>query len=249
MTQTSARVPAPAPVGSASSTPSWASGGIGRVAAPLRDQVLNVVRQAILDFQLPPGQRLVERELIEQLDVSRTTVREVLASLATEGLVTIVPQKGAIVSVVSRDDAADIYEMRVAIEALAVRRFIERATPEQFEQLEGCLDYVEEAARNPGAPHEELRAKDRFYEVLLAAADSPPLTQTLSTLQGRVRVLRATSLSAPGRPSQAAEEIKIVVEAIMAKDIRRATAACRTHVRNAAKIGLARLAEMDGRAV
>lgn len=246
MTQTSTPAALPLPAAGGSSGPSWAGAGIGRIAAPLRDQVLNVVRQAILDFQLPPGQRLVERELIEQLDVSRTTVREVLASLATEGLVTIVPQKGAIVSVVSRDEAADIYEMRVALEALAVQRFIERATPEQFEQLEDCMDYVQNAAHNPAGPLDELRAKDRFYEVLLAGACSPPLTQMLSTLQGRVRVLRATSLSAPGRPSEAADEIKLVVDAIIAKDIKRAKAASQKHVRNAAKIGLSRLAEMNG---
>lgn len=235
------------PTSNAKSTPGWASGAIGRVAAPLRDQVLNVVRQAILDFELPPGQRLVERELIEQLDVSRTTVREVLARLAAEGLVTIVPQKGAIVSVVSREEAADIYEMRVALEALAVRRFIERATPAEVEQVRECVGQVEAAARNPSAPLDELRAKDRFYEILLAGARSQPLTQILSTLQGRVRVLRATSLSVPGRPTEAAEEIKAIVDAIVAKDTRRAAEACKKHIRNAAKIGLARLAEMDER--
>jgi DNA-binding GntR family transcriptional regulator len=225
-------------------TGTWANAGIGRIAAPLRDQVLNVVRQAILDFQLVPGQRLVERELIEQLDVSRTTVREVLASLTTEGLVTMVPQKGAIVSVLSPEEAADIYEMRVALEALAVQRFIERASPEQFDQLADSLGYVEAAARKPAHPLDELRAKDRFYEVLLAGAGSVPLTQMLSMLQGRVRALRAMSLSAPGRPVQAAEEIRQVVEAILARDTRRATAACKKHVRNAAKVGLARRASI-----
>src|ERR1700742_4886022 len=74
---------------------------IGRVAAPIRDQVLDVVRQGILDFQLKPGQRLIERELIEQLGVSRATVREVLSRLVAEGLVTIIPQRGAIVSVLT----------------------------------------------------------------------------------------------------------------------------------------------------
>ena len=226
--------------------PSWAS-GIGRVAAPLRDQVLGVVRQAILDFKLAPGQRLVERELIEQLDVSRTTVREVLARLAAEGLVTIVPQKGAIVSVLGREEAADIYEMRVALEVLAVRRFIERASDEQMTQLRECLVQVESAARNPDDHLDELRAKDRLYDVLFAGASSPPLTQMLSSLQGRVRVLRATSLSTPGRAVEAANEIAVLVNAIGARDIKRASEACKKHVRNAAKTGLARLAEMDER--
>ena len=71
---------------------------MGRIAAPLREQVIAALRQAILDFQLKPGQRLVERELIEQLGVSRTTIREALRELTAEGLITVIPQKGAIVS-------------------------------------------------------------------------------------------------------------------------------------------------------
>ena len=59
---------------------------VGRVAAPLREQVVDVLRQAILDFRLKPGQRLIERELVEQTGVSRTTIREVLRQLAAEGL-------------------------------------------------------------------------------------------------------------------------------------------------------------------
>jgi DNA-binding GntR family transcriptional regulator len=221
---------------------SWGS-GIGRVAAPLRDQVLNVVRQAILNFELQPGQRLVERELIEKLDVSRTTVREVIARLAAEGLVTVVPQKGAIVSVLSVSEAADIYEMRASLEALAVRRFIERATADQRAQLRGCLAEVEAAAEATGTtPIDELNAKDHFYEVLLAGANSPPLSQMLSILHARVRVLRAMSLSTPGRPVEAAGEIRLVVEAIEAGDTRRAAELCKKHVRASAKMGQARLA-------
>jgi DNA-binding GntR family transcriptional regulator len=95
----------------------WSSDQIGRVAAPLREQVVTLVRDAILGFRLQPGQRLVERELVEQLGVSRATVREVLRQLAVEGLVTVVPQRGAIVTALSPDDAADLYEMRASLEA------------------------------------------------------------------------------------------------------------------------------------
>ena len=224
---------------------SWASAPIGRVAAPLRDQVLNVVRQGILDFQLRPGQRLIERELIEQLGVSRATVREVVARLAAEGLVTIIPQRGAIVSVVSADEAADIYEMRVSLEALAAQRFIQRASAQQTRELRAAFEAL---AQIHTPDHEELarlRAKDAFYKVLFEGAASPPLTQMLTTLQGRVRVLRATSLSAPGRPEQTVHEIRTIVEAIEAHDAARAAAASATHVRNAATTALTQLAALE----
>lgn len=99
----------------------WAIRPVGRVAAPLREQVIEALRAAILEFGLTPGQRLVERELIEQLGVSRTTVREALRELTSEGLVTVVPQCGAIVSSPSPSEAEELYEARVALESLVVR--------------------------------------------------------------------------------------------------------------------------------
>lgn len=226
-----------------SEAPNWSDAPIGRVAAPLRDQVLGVLRQAILDFSLKPGQRLIEREIIERLGVSRTTVREAIGRLAVEGLVTIIPQKGAVVSVLSVEDAADLYEMRASLEALVVRRFVERATPEQVRRLRRSLQDIERAAEAPVGTNEELRSKDQFYEVLFAGASSPALEQVLSGLQGRVRVLRATSLSVPGRSKKMVNEIRAVVEAIEAGDSTRAADACVVHVRNAARAGLARLSE------
>src|SRR3954451_11087538 len=111
-----------------------------RVAAPLREQVLDVLRQAMLDFRLRPGQRLIEHELIEQIGVSRTTIREVLRELEAEGLVTTIPQKGAIVVVPSPEEAAELYEVRSALEQLVVKNFVERATDEQIAELRQGLD-------------------------------------------------------------------------------------------------------------
>jgi DNA-binding GntR family transcriptional regulator len=225
-------------------TAHWAAGPVPRVAAPLRDQVFDVVRQAILDFDLRPGQRLIERQLVEDLGVSRTTVREVLARLASEGLVTVIPQRGAIVSVLSSAEAADIYEMRIALESLAVERFVERATPEQVRELRVTLAGYAKAVRQKGTANGALRAKDAFYEVLLAGANSPPLAETLTMLQGRVRLLRATSLSVPNRAAASVRELTELVDAIEQRDVARATAACAAHIRTAARTGIGRLAEI-----
>lgn len=222
----------------------WVGEGVGRVAAPLRESVLDIVRQAILNFELRPGERLIERELIEQLGVSRTTVREVLARLAAEGLVTIIPQKGAIVSVLTVEEAADIYEMRGLLEGFAVRRFVERATPEQMKELRATLAELEAAAEKESDDGSGLSAKDKFYRVLLRGASSPRLTEILTSLQGQVRVLRAISLSVSGRPKEAAAEIRAVVEAIEAGDAEAGARACVAHVDNAQRVGLSRLAEL-----
>jgi DNA-binding GntR family transcriptional regulator len=221
------------------SSPTWSADQVGRVAAPLREQVVTLVRDAILGFRLQPGQRLVERELVEQLGVSRATVREVLRELAVEGLVTVVPQRGAIVTALSPDEAADLYEMRASLEALAVRRFVQRATPEQVAALRAAVGEIERTAESD--PQDQLPAKDRFYEVLFTGSNSAPLQQTLAGLQARVRLLRATSLSEPGRPQQAAAELRAVVDAVEAGDADAAAAACARHIENAARTALARL--------
>lgn len=220
--------------------PTWSADQVGRVAAPLREQVVKLVRDAILGFKVQPGQRLVERELVEQLGVSRPTVREVLRQLAAEGLVTVVPQKGAVVTALSADDAADIYEMRASLEALAVQRFVQRATPEQVAELRAAVTEIARTAESV-EPTDQLHAKDRFYEVLFRGSASEPLQQTLAGLQARVRLLRATSLSEPGRAEQAAAELAAVVDAVEAGDALRAAAACATHVHNASRTALSRL--------
>jgi DNA-binding GntR family transcriptional regulator len=220
--------------------PTWSADQVGRVAAPLREQVVTLVRDAILGFRLQPGQRLVERELVEQLGISRPTVREVLRQLAVEGLVTVVPQRGAVVTALSPDDAADLYEMRASLEALAVRRFVQRATPEHVAELRAAVDEIERTARS-AEPQGQLQAKDHFYDVLFRGCGSPPLQQTVAGLQARVRLLRATSLSEPGRPQEAAAELRAVVDAVEAGDAEAAATACARHVDNAARTALSRL--------
>jgi DNA-binding GntR family transcriptional regulator len=225
----------------------WGHEPLPRVAAPLREQATDRVRAAILDLRLQPGQRLVERELVENLGVSRATIREVIRQLAAEGLVTVVPQRGAEVTSLSASDAADIYEMRAALEALAVRRFVQRADPEHVRALRAAVDEIARTASGSdgsgcdGGARDQLVAKDRFYEVLMAGSASDPLQQTLAGLQARVRLLRATSLSVPGRPRQAAEELAAVVDAIEAGDAEAAADACVHHIRNAAATATAEL--------
>jgi DNA-binding GntR family transcriptional regulator len=210
---------------------------VGRVAAPLREQVLEVLRQAILDFRLKPGQRLIERELIEQIGVSRTTIREVLRELAAEGLVTTIPQKGAIVVVPTAQEAAELYEVRGALEALAARRFVENGG--DVLALRAAFRQFNAVAHDGGDIHAMLRAKDRFYRVLLEGSGNRSIESILGGLQARVRMLRAGSLSEPGRPAASADEIRAIVEAIEAGDADAAAAAAEAHVEQAAAVGLA----------
>ena len=229
----------------ASAAPQWNAPALGRVAAPLREQACEALRQAIISLELPPGYRLVERELIQRLGVSRTTVREALRELESEGLVTVIPQRGAVVASLSAREAADLYEARVAIEALVVRRFVERASDPAITELRTTIDDFTALIERGGDIRQMLAAKDRFYDVLVQGAGSPPLQQLLASLQARVRQLRATSLSQEGRPKRAAKELRNLVDAIAARDVAAAERLCSVHVRAAASTGMDALRGAD----
>lgn len=217
---------------------SWTAEPVGRIAAPLREQVISALRQAILDFHLKPGQRLVERELIEQLGVSRTTIREALRELTSEGLVTVVPQKGAVVATPTLDDAIDLYEVRAALESLVVQRFVERATDSQVERLKMAVEQFHDETIRTADIRRILAAKDLYYVVLIEGAASSALQQLLEGIQARVQVLRATSLSEDGRTFAAVRELRAIAEAIAARDATLAARLTAEHIRAAAETAL-----------
>lgn len=213
-----------------------------RVATPVRDQLLTLLRQEILDLELKPGQRLIERELVERTGVSRTTIREVLGQLAAEGLVANVPQKGVVVVAPSTLEAAELYEIRGILEALAVRRFIDHASDIDFEDLRLACDRVAVVLTDQAEVLSMLRAKDAFYEVLLRGAASSMLRRVLGGLQAQVRSLRATSLSQEGRPEEAVAELRALTQAILERDADTAAKLCETHISHAASTGIDALA-------
>ncbi len=108
---------------------------VARVAAPLRQQVLDELRRAIIDGEIAPGSRLVERDLCARMGVSRTVVREVLRQLESEGLVGMIPHRGPVVRALSLDEARELYAIRAVLEGLAARIFATDASAAQVDRL------------------------------------------------------------------------------------------------------------------
>lgn len=208
---------------------------VDRVAAPVREQVLDLLHREIAEMRLRPGQRLVERELVERLGVSRTTIREVLRQLATEGLVTTIPQKGAIVAVPSIKDAREVYEVRAVLEGMTARHFAEKATDQEVAELRAAFNTMEERYRASEDPQELLRAKAPLYEVLFNGADNATVRSILESFQARIVVMRAATLAASDRPTESLNEIKAIVEAIERRDATAAERASVRHVEQAAR--------------
>jgi GntR family transcriptional regulator, trigonelline degradation regulator len=191
---------------------------IERDFAPLRGRTLKTLRLAILSGILSPGQRLVERNICEQTGVSRSSVREAMRCLESEGLVESRLPKGVFVTVLSKKQALEIYEIRAALESEAARHFSERANKSEIEELartcERCAGFV---LADPQALIREMR---NFFAILFAGAQNETAQNLIQPLRARIGHLRTvTSLIASSDQLAAAvKHLKNVVNAVRKRD-------------------------------
>ncbi len=208
-----------------------------RVAAPLRQQVLENLREAIALGRLAGGSRLVERDLCELTGVSRTLIREALRQLESEGLVEVIPNKGPIVAKVTPRQAREVFQLRAELEGLASQLFAEQASDTQLKALQDAFAGLREAYKG-GDATAMLAAKGRFYDCLVDGAGNETLGTVLRQLHARATVLRATSLSQRGRTAESEREIAELMKAIRRRDGAAARNASVTHVTKAAQAAL-----------
>ena len=211
---------------------------------PLREVVFESLREAIIRGMLKPGERIMEVQLAEELGVSRTPVREAIRKLELEGLVVMLPRRGAYVAGISVKDIADVFEVRAALEALAATLAAMRITDDELEELERSL--VEIAEVSDSQDIEVVVAKDtRFHDIIYRASRNAWLIQIVSHLQDQVQRFRMATLSRPGRTKEAVEEHKKIVEAISERNSELAAQLAREHIENAESSFLNSLKERE----
>lgn len=149
---------------------------------PLRDVVFNTLRQAILKGELAPGERLMEIQLAEKLGVSRTPIREAIRKLELEGLVLMIPRKGAEVAKISEKSLRDVLEVRRSLEELAIELACQRMTDEEIEQLgERQNDFKN--AINKGNAMNIAETDEAFHDVIYLGTGNDKLVQILNNLR------------------------------------------------------------------
>ncbi len=199
---------------------------------PLRELVLDAIREAIINGTLKPRERLMEIQLADELGVSRTPIREALRKLELEGFIVMVPRKGAYVADISFKDIADVYEIRAALEGLAAGLAAERITDEELEAMERHL--VEKADAISHHDMERLVEVDaKFHELIYRSSRNERLLPIMNNLREQIQRFRATSLAYPGRMKQSLEEHRAIVEAIQARDSAMARQLAHEHIENA----------------
>ena len=138
---------------------------------PLRDVVFNTLRQAILRGELKPGERLMEIQLANKLGVSRTPIREAIRKLELEGLVLMIPRKGAEVAEITEKNMRDVLEVRKALEELAVQLACEKITAEEIEEMKKAAEEFRMILKNKDIT-EIAEADVRFHDIIYMATDN-----------------------------------------------------------------------------
>jgi DNA-binding GntR family transcriptional regulator len=217
--------------------------GIDRDFEPLRERTLRTLRRAILANRLPPGQRLVERDLCRQTGVSRSSIREALRYLESEGLVESRGSKGMFVSVLSRRQAMEIYEVRAPLESEAAKHFAERATDEELKELKAIYARVCDAAVNDLDAHG--RELDAFFEALFIGARNATAFALIRSLRARINLLRHTTIriATQERLAMRLAQMKKIIDALEKHDGDAAALACRNFVATSAQFAAANLTD------
>jgi DNA-binding GntR family transcriptional regulator len=200
--------------------------------------VIDSLRGSVVDGTFTSGTRLIERDLCERTGVSRTLIREALRQLEAEGLVTVIPNKGPVVSTLSSERATEIYRVRAVLEAYAAKCFAEKASPAEKERLARKLDAMAKA-NDRGDRRSALGHKTEFYRLLIEGAQNSVVAMLLRQLLAQVTLLRAATLSDSGRLSEVVTELDAIVAAIRSGEGEAAAAASHAHVSKAETVAMA----------
>lgn len=211
---------------------------------PLRDEVFNTLREKILKGSLKPGERLMEIHLAEQLGVSRTPIREAIRMLELEGLVKMVPRKGAQVAKISREDLQDVLEVRKALDALAVKLACERITREEIIKLKEAESNFENSLKSEDTTL-MAEADVAVHDVIHTASKNKRLKTMISNLAERIYRYRFEYIKQQSDGGKTlVEEHRTIIRCIENHDVEAAVKAVEIHIDNQ-EISIANQLEND----
>jgi len=197
----------------------------------VRNLVYQRLRRAILDGQLKPESRLIERKLGEQLGVSRTPIREAIRMLELEGLVSYNPKSGAVVARINVKEVFEIYRIRAVLEGLAARMAAENINREELERLSELVARMEQLSQQ-GEIDDLGKVHQEFNDLIYRAAGSPRLYTMITSLVESVNRYIRVGYCFPGRVAEATAEHLQLVEALRGHDGELAEQVAREHIEN-----------------
>lgn len=199
-----------------------------------REQVYRLLRKRILEGELSPGSRLIERKLAEELEISKTPIRETLVMLKKEGLADGEVHRGLWVAEITKEDAKEIYDLREMLEGLAAREAVEKINQEECRKLVSFLKEFEKCYHQ-----KDLRSYSntdiKFHNFLIEISGNKRLYELVSHLRAQSRLLMSTSVNLPGRAKASLSEHKKIVQVVVDREGELAEKYAREHIRNVKK--------------
>ena len=196
---------------------------------PLRDVVFNTLRRAILKGELEPGERLMEIALANKLGVSRTPIREAIRKLELEGLVVMIPRKGAEVARITEKDLRDVLEVRTSLEKLAIELACDRITEDDIYDLKLACKNVEESFGKDDLT--TIAEKDvAFHDIIFRSTKNARLIQILNNLREQMYRYRLEYLKDTQSHDRLVEEHQRIVDAIIDKNKEEAVRLIQEHI-------------------
>ncbi|MCM1174935.1 MAG: GntR family transcriptional regulator [Blautia sp.] len=201
---------------------------------PLRDVVFNTLRKAILTGELKPGERLLEIHLANQLGVSRTPIREAIRKLELEGLVIMMPRRGAEVAQITEKGLRDVLEVRRALDALCTELACDRITEEEKQKLKDACDEFEKATVTGDAT--VIAAADvALHDIIVEATGNQRLIQLINNLSEQMYRYRFEYIKEENQHNHLVEEHRMIYESIVRRDKEGAARAAKLHIDNQEK--------------
>ncbi|MCI5958771.1 MAG: GntR family transcriptional regulator [Lachnospiraceae bacterium] len=198
---------------------------------PLRDVVFNTLRQAILTGELKPGERLMEIHLADRLGVSRTPIREAIRKLELEGLVVMIPRKGAQVAKITEKNLKDVLEVRRALDTLAVRLACKRMDETYKKQLREACDEFAKVVKCSNTK-DITEADVRFHDIINQSTGNDRLIQLVNNLAEQMYRYRLEYIKDAAYHKRLVDEHEEIYNAIMEQDEERAAKAVVVHIDN-----------------
>lgn len=198
---------------------------------PLRDVVFNTLRQAILKGELEPGERLMEIQLADRLGVSRTPIREAIRKLELEGLVLMIPRKGAEVAKISEKSLRDVLEVRRSLDELAIELAIQRMTEEDLQKLEEAQKSFRKAVQS-GDAMTIAESDEHYHDIIYNATGNSRLVQILNNLREQMYRYRLEYIKDEDKRQILVVEHEQILKAIQGRRVTEAKIAIREHIDN-----------------
>lgn len=198
---------------------------------PLRDVVFNTLRQAILRGELEPGERLMEIQLADRLGVSRTPIREAIRKLELEGLVLMIPRKGAEVAKISEKSLRDVLEVRRSLEELAAELACQRMTENDLAELEAAQDAFRQSIED-GDAMTIAETDEHYHDVIYQGTGNDRLVQILANLREQMYRYRLEYIKDAAKRQILVVEHDHILKALRERHVAEAKAALREHIDN-----------------